>query len=343
MANALLCLSLVTATSMVVNDYFDARSGTDLVNTAVGGAVLSKPMASGLVNLTSAKKFVSVLYSILLILLCFLPNVGSRLAVVVSTILTFLYTNQIKPFTFWKNVSCAFVVAAAPLMGGFATFSSFPSLSYSVHLEAFKTLLPLSLSIGLGILHREILMDIQDVRGDEVAGVKTVPVVYGARRAAQLSFGAVLGMMTVVVKEGIRKARITNFGLRGIIKPTIGIVGVVVMAFRCFAVLRETGKMGEDQFDVPSIREWTLLPTGEVQGKVYGSGSFPDGEDVTTSRIREGEEADDGRVVVTETGTRYRLGGGDEEERRRERVNERAGKAIGEGKITMFMVLTGMC
>lgn len=31
------CLSLVTTTSMVVNDYFDARSGTDLVNLEKGG------------------------------------------------------------------------------------------------------------------------------------------------------------------------------------------------------------------------------------------------------------------------------------------------------------------
>ena len=61
-------------------------------------------MADGTVPLPMAKKFVSILYSLLLTLVCLLPQCSVRLAVTGSTILTFLYTNQIKPFTFWKNL-----------------------------------------------------------------------------------------------------------------------------------------------------------------------------------------------------------------------------------------------
>ena len=43
-AGVLLSLSLVTSTSMVVNDYFDARSGADAVNLEAGVTLLDKVM-----------------------------------------------------------------------------------------------------------------------------------------------------------------------------------------------------------------------------------------------------------------------------------------------------------
>ena len=39
-------------------------------------------------------------------------------------------------------------------------------------------------ALFLGVMHREVLMDITDVRGDAATGIRTVPVVFGVRRAA---------------------------------------------------------------------------------------------------------------------------------------------------------------
>ena len=140
-----------------------------------------------------AKKFVSVLYSILLTLVCILPQRPVRLAVTGSTILTFLYTNQIKPFTFWKNLSVSAVIAATPFVGGCLALHG-----RGLTLGVWSSLLPMVAAVFLGVLHREVLMDVLDVSGDASAGVRTLPVVYGVRRAAAAAAGAAVGLLAVV-------------------------------------------------------------------------------------------------------------------------------------------------
>ncbi|GMH63054.1 hypothetical protein TL16_g03617 [Triparma laevis f. inornata] len=278
------CLSLVTTTSMVVNDYFDARSGTDLVNLEKGATLLNKPMATGLVPLPYAKKFVSILYSTMLLLVCLLPQPGTRLAVVISSILTFLYTNQIKPFTFWKNISCAIVIACTPLIGGIAVLNGGAHFSNKACFKLYIELLPQVMSVFFGIMSREILMDIMDEEGDASAGVKTIPVVYGKKFAGAVStvFSGV--MASIVFRQCWVRFRVNK--IMSAWKAGIGIFGASVMFLRAFGVFLKAKKMEERLPELPSLFEWVLKGDGAITGRVSGSSQHEEGDMLTTSKVR---------------------------------------------------------
>ena len=102
-----LALLLTSASSMVVNDYYDARSGVDARNMltralAAGGGVggggsgsaspgldMDKPLATGAIPMSVAKRFLSYLYAALLFCETAVPGVAARMTVIGGAMLTF--------------------------------------------------------------------------------------------------------------------------------------------------------------------------------------------------------------------------------------------------------------
>lgn len=156
----------VALASCAINDYFDYK--IDAVNDA------SKPIPSGRIAPDQALLAACLLYIALLALACAVPNAGVRLIIALSSALTVLYTPVFKKQTLVKNCVVATTIAAAPLAGALAAGAGGPGLHAVLGPSAF---------LWLGIMHREIMMDIQDRRGDGAAGVQTLPVVFGARGA----------------------------------------------------------------------------------------------------------------------------------------------------------------
>lgn len=71
-----------------------------------------------------------------------------------------------------------------------------------------------------------------------------------------------------------------------------------------------------------TVREWSLIYSGseytapelrkpQLAGKVYGSPKFKDGTNIVTSDIKKIEQAQDHKVIVTRSGSRYRIYPGD--------------------------------
>ena len=218
----LLALLLTSATSMVVNDYYDARSGTDARNLLTQALQknsgnedntynhLDKPLATGDVPMIVAKRFLSYLYAALLVCLCAVPGIASRLTVVVAAMLTFFYTQHLKPRTWLKNVSCAGLIALSPFTSGSAALSlvldgAHGATSSTTTLgsvgPAFASLWRLVLTLFAGFMSREILMDVCDYDGDMETGIRTVPVEYGKRFATRVSlaFAAALAVLATGV------------------------------------------------------------------------------------------------------------------------------------------------
>ncbi|EKX47689.1 hypothetical protein GUITHDRAFT_49490, partial [Guillardia theta CCMP2712] len=155
--------------SMLINDYFDYRSGAD--------AYKSNPMAEGTVHPEQALLAASSWYLMSFFFACILlESFQLRALVSVSLLLTFLYTPLLKGVLFLKNLVVAFVIAQAIVLGGLAVGD--------VRMQS--TLLP-SLYMFCLILWQEVLMDIRDVRGDAEAGIRTIPVVLGCKFAALLA------------------------------------------------------------------------------------------------------------------------------------------------------------
>ncbi|PRW20525.1 pyruvate carboxylase isoform A [Chlorella sorokiniana] len=177
----------VAMASCTINDYFDAD--IDAVNDP------QKPVPSGLIPRDRALLVAALLYIGLLALACLVPNAGVRLIVALSSALTVLYTPVLKKQTLVKNCVVACVIAAAPLAGALAAGAGGgPGLRAVLAPCAF---------LWLGIMFREIMMDIQDRCGDGLAGVLTLPVVLGPRAALGIGFGLLAACMALAAHAAV--------------------------------------------------------------------------------------------------------------------------------------------
>jgi 4-hydroxybenzoate polyprenyltransferase len=222
MCVVLFTLLLTSATSMVVNDYYDTKLGVDSLKR-------NKPLVIGHVPMAVAKRFLYYLYAALLFSLTVVPGVPARLSVVVGLMLTFWYTKHLKPITWLKNVVCASLMALSPLTSGSAALATASANKWHV-----LTVLPLWRLTGMlfcGFLGREIMMDINDVVDDRLHKVKTVPVKYGRKFAAQVSLvaTAVMAGLALAGKESSRQLVFAG-------------IGSSWMLYRAWQVLRVQGE-----------------------------------------------------------------------------------------------------
>lgn len=213
----LLALLLTSATSMVVNDYYDYKIGNDVASShnplCLGGIEGDPTTVSGPLPPILVKHFTSYLYAAALLAVTLIPGVPARMAVIGGLMLTFWYTRHLKPMTWLKNAVCASLIAASPLTSGVAalswmrqiqvtasSFASTASLGTSaLSLARHGSLLRLFGIMFIGILGREMTMDINDVQNDVAHNVRTVPVVYGRRFAARVAVGCSVGVSSLAM------------------------------------------------------------------------------------------------------------------------------------------------
>jgi len=211
MLMVLLSLLLVTSTSMITNDYYDAREGVDsphdmrhplAASAAATAATIPLPhhgtdstITDIVIPLSVAKYFTKCLYAILLLTSAFVPSIMARILVLGGAMITYLYTVHLKPITWMKNISCAALVALGPITSGCAAWHV---LRINSVIGSADVILPwfcilqsplsfLVISLFFGIMGREVLMDIIDCVGDARAGIETIPVRYGKRIAANVA------------------------------------------------------------------------------------------------------------------------------------------------------------
>jgi len=220
----LISLILVTSTSMVTNDYYDARNGVDVPspNEDEGGGQYEHyhPLANGDLPYSLAKTFDSWLYAALLFSSAAVPGVIPRTMVIGAAIITYLYTTVLKPRTWIKNLSCAALVAMSPVTSGLAAWHVLTDGHFVTKLGIetasrlpfhliFKSRLSwLVVSLFFGIMSREILMDITDCEGDRNADICTLPVKYGNKYASSVALGC--SVMSALAACGASRS-ILNF------------------------------------------------------------------------------------------------------------------------------------
>ena len=201
----LVSLILVTSTSMVTNDYYDARNGVDAPSPneeeGEGQYEHYHPLANGDLPYSLAKTFDSWLYAALLFSSAAVPGIIPRTMVIGAAIITYLYTTVLKPRTWIKNLSCAALVAMSPVTSGLAAWHVLTDGPFVLKLGIetatrlpfhliFKSRLSwLVVSLFFGIMSREILMDITDCEGDRNADICTLPVKYGSKYASSVALG----------------------------------------------------------------------------------------------------------------------------------------------------------
>lgn len=165
------CLSLSTvciaAAGYVINDYFDVK--IDLVNKperVVIGRYLKRRMAMGTHHVLN----------VIGILLGFLVSGWIFLINVASVTLLWFYSERYKRLPFIGNLIVSFLTALSFLL----VTIPYPQ---NRHLVVIYAVFSFFIS-----LVREVVKDMEDVRGDEAHGCRTLPIVLGFRKTKQLLY-----------------------------------------------------------------------------------------------------------------------------------------------------------
>lgn len=150
---------------MVLNDYFDYD--IDVINRP------QRALPRGAVGRREAFIFACILFGSALLFIG-LTNTLCILIGYLAICLIVVYSWKLKPKPFIGNVVVAFLTSLTLVYGGAA---------------AGKIVLVsmLAISAFFANVSREIAKDIEDIKGDESQGSKTLPILWGIRRSAVIS------------------------------------------------------------------------------------------------------------------------------------------------------------
>lgn len=153
------CLSafFISAGGNSINDFFDLE--IDRINKPY------RPLPQGEISLSSVLPFSFFLFLLGIFLSFWVRSLGILLAFLACGLLI-LYSSRLKRTLLWGNLTVSFVAALAFIYGGIAT-------------KDFKlSLIPATFAL-LFHLGREILKDVEDLKGDYALGTSTMPIKLG--------------------------------------------------------------------------------------------------------------------------------------------------------------------
>ena len=152
---------LIAAAGYIINDYYDIK--IDLINKpekVVVGNILKRRVAM----------FTHVAFSVAGILLGILVSWKVGAINAWAAFVLWLYSNKLKRLPFIGNLAVSFLTALAIALVG-------------VYLEANQRLVLIYAVFAFFIsLIREVIKDMEDLKGDVTFGCKTLPVIWGIRK-----------------------------------------------------------------------------------------------------------------------------------------------------------------
>ncbi|MBS3056430.1 MAG: geranylgeranylglycerol-phosphate geranylgeranyltransferase [Candidatus Aenigmarchaeota archaeon] len=162
---------LIAGAGNIINDYFDVE--TDKINRP------KRAIPSGHVRRNLALKFYLAL-TIMGWVISYFVSFGFFLIASVNIVISFLYSWKLKPVALVGNAAVSYLSASSFLAG------SLIALTFT---EAVKTPILILAIIGfLGTMAREIMKDVEDVKGDKKSGARTFPIIFSEIKAKILSY-----------------------------------------------------------------------------------------------------------------------------------------------------------
>ncbi|MFH0736442.1 MAG: geranylgeranylglycerol-phosphate geranylgeranyltransferase [bacterium] len=160
------------AAGNIINDYFDCE--IDKIN---------RPQRILPLGIITKKQALQIYFSFLIIVLAFTIglNVLAVTIVIFTNVIIFLYSYKLKKIPLVGNFIVSFFTGLAFIYGGAAVYN-------------YKGALIPALFAFLINFIREIVKDIEDIKGDSMQNVYTFPGVYGYKKSYYLIF-----MLTVVL------------------------------------------------------------------------------------------------------------------------------------------------
>jgi geranylgeranylglycerol-phosphate geranylgeranyltransferase len=167
---------LISATALILNDYFDIE--TDRINAP------SRPLPSGLVTKSEAL-VLSIVTAGLGLVISSLINLQAFVVSFAVWVIGFLYNWRFKQTGATGNFFVAFSVATTFIFGGIVVGNPTEAIVWYLALTAFL--------IDLG---EEIAADSLDIEGDRKTGSRSLAVVLGPESAMRIAAG-IFGIMVI--------------------------------------------------------------------------------------------------------------------------------------------------
>ncbi|MBD3180736.1 digeranylgeranylglyceryl phosphate synthase [Candidatus Poribacteria bacterium] len=157
---------IILSSGNVINDYYDVE--TDRINKPY------RPIPSRQIKRTNALIF-SICLFIAGVCMGLFVNLTAFFIALFSSVLLILYTTILRRFLLLGNMTVGLLTGLTFISGGAAVENIGQSLIPAVFAFLFT-------------VAREIVKDIQDVKGDQHAGMSSLPIKLGRRRAMYISF-----------------------------------------------------------------------------------------------------------------------------------------------------------
>lgn len=185
---ALLVLSTVciAAGGYIINDINDQE--TDAKNKKNGNIVGKTISEAAAYNLYVGFTFIGVASGFYLSRLIYRPNFV--LVFILCAALLYIYATSLKQILIVKNIVVAIMLSISILIIGL--FEIFPATADD---NRMKMTLVMSVLFDFAIIAfiinfiREIVKDLEDIEGDTIQGIKTIPIVFGIEKTSKLVFG----------------------------------------------------------------------------------------------------------------------------------------------------------
>jgi len=217
----LICFStlLIAAAGYIINDYFDVK--IDLVNKpqrVVIGRYLKRRLAIS----------VHQIFNVAGVLIGLLINKWIGLVYIISVTLLWFYSERYKRMPFFGN----FIVS---LLTGLSLLVI--SLQYPSNREMVIVYAVFSFFISIV---REIIKDMEDIKGDKAHGCRTLPIIWGIRKTKTFLFGVIALFLAILFTMSTSfSSDLQRFALLSVTLPVLVIVYHIFKAdtIRKFALL----------------------------------------------------------------------------------------------------------
>jgi 4-hydroxybenzoate polyprenyltransferase len=175
----LLCLStlLIAAAGYIINDYYDIK--IDLTNNP-------KRVVIGKVFTRRVALFGHFLFNFLAVLISIFLGWKIFLTVFISGFLMWYYSNTLKRLALWGNITISLLTGISIY---YLTFLSANNLNLVIIYAVFAFTISLI---------REIIKDMEDIKGDAQYGCKTLPIVWGIRNTKYFIFSVSFLFVVVI-------------------------------------------------------------------------------------------------------------------------------------------------
>lgn len=163
---ACIVVFVITGFGNIVNDYFDHK--IDAINRP------ERPIPSGRISLKAAGYYTLALALLSNIMAILFLGLVPGLIVLVSTLLMFYYAHTLKKKLLIGNFLISFLTGLSFVFGGVVVGTAIGSIYIGFY--AFLT-----------NMMREIVKDMEDVKGDKIEGANTLPIAYGMKSSSILA------------------------------------------------------------------------------------------------------------------------------------------------------------